>query len=44
MITDVATTHDSQVLSGIHTRLRRRGLLPADHLVDAGYTSLPHLA
>ncbi|GGL86982.1 hypothetical protein GCM10010095_84650 [Streptomyces anthocyanicus] len=47
VITDVATTasttHDSQVLPGIHTRLFRRGLLPAEHLVDAGYTSLPHL-
>ncbi|WP_443054009.1 hypothetical protein [Streptomyces sp. NBC_00271] len=47
MITDVATTaaitHDSQVLPGIHTRLSRRGLLPAEHLVDAGYASLPHL-
>lgn len=47
VITDVATTaattHDSKVLPGIHTRLSRRGLLPAEHLVDAGYTSLPHL-
>ncbi|MFI0108079.1 hypothetical protein ACH4NW_06895 [Streptomyces globisporus] len=47
MITDVATTaattHDSQVLPGVHTRLARRGLLPAEHLVDAGYTFLPHL-
>jgi transposase len=47
VITDVATTaattHDSQALPGIHTRLARRGLLPAEHLVDAGYTSLPHL-
>ncbi|MET8038119.1 IS1182 family transposase [Streptomyces sp. NPDC005345] len=47
VITDVATTaattHDSQVLPGIHTRLARRELLPAEHLVDAGYTSLPHL-
>ncbi|MDX3588791.1 transposase [Streptomyces europaeiscabiei] len=33
----------SQVLPGIHTRLARRGLLPAEHLVDSGYTSLPHL-
>ncbi|WP_223268005.1 transposase [Streptosporangium nondiastaticum] len=41
--TTAATTHDSQVLPGIHTRLARRGLLPAEHLVDAGYTSLPHL-
>ncbi|MET7348471.1 transposase [Streptomyces mirabilis] len=42
VITDVATsaatTHDSQDLPGIHTRLRRRGLLPAEHLVDSGYT------
>ncbi|WP_244363559.1 hypothetical protein [Streptomyces aquilus] len=37
------TTHDSQVLPGIHTRLARRGLLPGVYLVDAGYTSLPHL-
>ncbi|WP_258308799.1 IS1182 family transposase [Streptomyces sp. NWU339] len=47
VITDVATTaattHDSQVLPGIHTRLGRRGLLPAEHLVDSGYTSLVHL-
>lgn len=47
VITDVANTaaptHDSQVLPGIHTRLSRRGLLPAEHLVDAGCTSLPHL-
>ncbi|MFF1570998.1 transposase [Streptomyces sp. NPDC058293] len=48
VITDVATTaattHDCQVLPGIHTRPARRGLLPAEqHLVDAGYTSLPHL-
>ncbi|MFE7413988.1 transposase [Streptomyces laurentii] len=47
VITDVATTaataHDGQVLPGIHTRLARRGLLPAEHLVDAGYTSLPRL-
>ncbi|MFJ9908658.1 transposase [Streptomyces sp. NPDC101152] len=48
MITDVATTasttHDSKVLTGIHARLHRRGLLPAEHLIDSGYTSLPHLA
>ncbi|MFE4333871.1 IS1182 family transposase [Streptomyces sp. NPDC056831] len=47
VITDVATTaattHDSQVLPSIHTRLGRRGLLPAEHLVDSGYTSLVHL-
>ncbi len=47
VITDVATTaattHDSRVLPGIHTRLARRGLLPAEHLVDGGYTSLIRL-
>ncbi|MFJ5294452.1 hypothetical protein [Streptomyces sp. NPDC088348] len=47
MIADVATTaattHDSKVLPGIHTRLHRCGLLPAEHLVDSGYTSLVHL-
>ncbi|UXY33138.1 hypothetical protein [Streptomyces sp. HUAS TT20] len=47
VITDVATTasttHDSKVLPGIHTRLHHRGLLPAEHLVDSGYASLPHL-
>ncbi|MEU9602520.1 transposase [Streptomyces sp. NPDC048109] len=43
VVTTAATTHDSKVLPGIRTRLTRRGLLPAEHLVDAGYTSLPHL-
>ncbi|MER6112571.1 transposase [Streptomyces hirsutus] len=47
VITDVATTpattNDAQALPGIHTRLGRRGLLPAEHLVDGGYTSLVHL-
>jgi transposase len=47
VITDVATTaattNDTQALPGIHTRLQRRGLLPAEHLVDGGYTSLVHL-
>ncbi|THA33508.1 transposase [Streptomyces sp. A1547] len=42
LITDMATTaptRDSQALPGIHTRLRARRLLPAEHLVDGGYTS-----
>ncbi|WP_329167113.1 hypothetical protein OHB49_43520 (plasmid) [Streptomyces sp. NBC_01717] len=47
VITDVATTsaaaNDGQSLPGIHTRLARRGLLPAEHLVDGGYTSLVRL-
>jgi hypothetical protein len=42
VITGVATTsaatNDAQALPGIHTRLARRGLLPAEHLVDGGYT------
>ncbi|MFQ6856363.1 transposase, partial [Streptomyces sp. 35M1] len=47
VITDVATTdatgYDAKALPGIHTRLKHRGLLPAEHLVDGGYTSLAHL-
>ncbi|WP_245194628.1 transposase [Kitasatospora phosalacinea] len=47
MITVVATisaaTNDGQALPGIHTRLARRELLPAEHLVDGGCTSLVHL-
>jgi transposase len=47
VITDVATmpstSDDRHALAGIHDRLARRGLLPADHLVDGGYTSLVHM-
>lgn len=47
VITDVATTsaatNDGQTLPGIHARLARRELLPGEHLVDGGYTSLVHL-
>ncbi|WP_234543580.1 hypothetical protein [Streptomyces shenzhenensis] len=43
MATTSAATNDGQALTGIHTRLTRRGLLPAEHLVDGGYTSLVHL-
>ena len=44
IITDVATTsatsHDSRELPAIHQRLARRELLPVQHLVDGGYTSV----
>jgi len=47
VITDVATmpaaSDDRQALAGIHARLERRGLLPAGHLADGGYTSLVHM-
>src|SRR5216683_2566550 len=47
IITDVATmtatSDDRQALAGIHARLERRGLLPGEHLVDGGYTSLVHM-
>jgi transposase len=47
VITDVATipatSDDRQALAGIHARLEHRGLLPAGHLVDGGYTSLVHM-
>ncbi|WP_406274914.1 transposase [Nocardia sp. NBC_00881] len=47
VITDVATApataHDSTSLAGIHSRLQRRGLLPDEHLVDGGYTSVVHM-
>ncbi|MGK5532082.1 IS1182 family transposase [Streptomyces sp. URMC 129] len=44
IITDVTTTpatvYDIRALPTIHSRLRRRNLLPAEHLVDGGYTSV----
>ncbi|MFI9511218.1 IS1182 family transposase [Nocardia sp. NPDC052566] len=43
VVTTPATTNDAQVLPGIHTRLQRRGQLPAEHLVDGGYTSVVHM-
>jgi len=47
VITDVATmpaaSDDRQALAGIHTRLECRGLLPGEHLVDGGYTSVVHM-
>lgn len=47
VITDVAATdaigYEAKALPGIRTRLKHRGLLSAEHLVDGGYTSLVHL-
>jgi transposase len=47
VITDVATmpatSADTAAVAGIHARLERRGLLPAEHLADGGYTSLVHM-
>jgi transposase len=47
VITDIATmpatSADTAAVAGIHTRLEHRGLLPAEHLADGGYTSLVHL-
>jgi hypothetical protein len=47
VITDVATmpatSADTSAVADIHARLEHRGLLPAEHLVDGGYTSLVHM-
>ncbi|MEU3135376.1 hypothetical protein ABZ691_21575 [Streptomyces sp. NPDC006854] len=43
LITDIATTgptRDTEALPGIHIRLRDRGLLPRQHLLDGGYLSV----
>ncbi len=36
--TTPATTPDDNMVEVVHRSLRRRGLLPAEHLVDKGYT------
>jgi transposase len=36
--TTPATTPDDQMLANVHASLEPRGLLPAEHLVDKGYT------
>jgi transposase len=43
VMTTPATTPDNVVLPEIHTALAEQQLLPADHLVDAGYISAPNL-
>ncbi|WP_202970552.1 transposase [Saccharothrix sp. ALI-22-I] len=39
VVTTDATVTDVEVLERIHTDLDRRGLVPDEHVVDAGYTS-----
>ena len=41
--TTPATTPDDAVTGAIHDDLAARDLLPAEHLVDAGYTAAEHL-
>jgi hypothetical protein len=41
--TTVATTGDVDTVAGRHADLARGDLLPAEHLVDAGYGSVDHL-
>jgi transposase len=36
--TTPATTPDDNMIEVVHTSLKKRGLLPAEHLVDKGYT------
>ncbi|MGW2262295.1 hypothetical protein ACWCXE_31520 [Streptomyces sp. NPDC001780] len=36
-----AAGYDAKALSGIHTRLKHRGLLPAGHLVDGATADTP---
>jgi transposase len=47
LITNVVTTHaavaDSAMTLPIHRDLADRELLPAEHLMDAGYPSAPHI-
>lgn len=42
--TMTATTQDDQALLPIHTALQHQALLPAQHIVDAGYTNAAVLA
>lgn len=37
VVTTAASVHDSQVVDSIHTALQARELVPAEHLLDAGY-------
>jgi hypothetical protein len=41
--TTPATTPDDHMVESVHASLAQRGLLPAEHLVDKGYTDAPVL-
>jgi transposase len=43
VLTTAATIQDDVVLSPIHAALEQKGLLPSEHLVDAGYTNVTNL-
>jgi len=43
VVTTAATIQDDTVLPAIHTSLAAKGLLPAEHLVDCGYTDADNL-
>lgn len=43
VLTTAATTQDDTVLPQIHQKLAAKGMLPAEHLVDCGYTSADNL-
>ncbi len=43
VLTTAATIPDDMVLPAIHTSLAAKGLLPAEHLLDCGYTNADNL-
>jgi transposase len=43
VLTTPATVQDDSVLDAIHLALEHKKLLPAEHLVDAGYTNVTNL-
>lgn len=43
VLTTPATVQDDSVLEAIHVALEQKHLLPAEHLVDAGYTNVTNL-
>ena len=43
VLTTDATVTDTEVTADIHQAMARRGLLPAEHAVDAGYVTAAHI-